>query len=474
MKLLTKQHHAVFYLKDDITKELLYGGAAGGGKSALGCLWLIENCQKFPGSRWLMGRSKLKSLRETTLNTFFELTGKLKLNDQFKYNSQSHIIYWNNGSEILLKDLFLYPSDPDFDSLGSLEITGGFIDECNQVVYKAWQIVMSRCRYKLKQWDIHGEETAGMEVLERDENGNPILWRNSRGEETKGLIPKLLGTCNPAKNWVYREFYKLDREKALVPYRKFIQALPTDNPHLPTSYLDSLLSLDKNSKERLYFGNWEYDDDPAALIDMDAITDYFKPDHVERGETKYMTIDVARKGKDKTVIRIWEGLLCTSRHELKKSGVNEVVDMAKELRRKYKISLSRIIADEDGVGGGVVDYLKCKGFVNNSRPLNDENYDNLKSQCSFVMAKLIQDREAGELCYDGDVKDLVSEEMEQVKQKDIDKDGKLSIVPKDKVVEKIGRSPDDWDSIMMRAYFELAPKTIISKPKKPAGLNFGS
>src|SRR5690606_2496379 len=108
MKLLIKQEHAIFYLKDNTTEEVLYGGAAGGGKSALGCLWLI-------------GRSKLKTLRETTLNTFFELAAQLRLGSQFTYKSADHIILWKNGSESILKDLFLYPSDPNFDSLGSLE-----------------------------------------------------------------------------------------------------------------------------------------------------------------------------------------------------------------------------------------------------------------------------------------------------------------------------------------------------------------
>jgi phage terminase large subunit len=104
--LLLKQEHATYYLKDDITDEILYGGAAGGGKSALGCLWLIENCQKYAGSRWLMGRSKLKTLKETTLNTFFEQASKLGISNQFTYNDQKSIIKWQNGSEILLKDLF--------------------------------------------------------------------------------------------------------------------------------------------------------------------------------------------------------------------------------------------------------------------------------------------------------------------------------------------------------------------------------
>jgi phage terminase large subunit len=428
MKLLPKQENAVYYLKDKETKELLYGGAAGGGKSAIGCLWLIESSQKYPGSRWLMGRAKLKALKETTLNTFFELSSNLGITDQFTYNAQANIIYWKNGSEILLKDLFLYPSDPNFDSLGSLEICGAFIDECNQVVYKAWQIVTSRCRYKLNEFN---------------------------------LIPKVLGSCNPAKNWTYKEFYKRDRDNSLPSTKKFIQALPTDNPHLPKSYLESLLSLDKNSKQRLYFGNWEYDDDPSTLIDIDSISDYWNPNHLKGEGNMYMTIDVARKGKDKTVFRVWHGWLVVYRYEIAKSGLDVVVRKAKELQLKYKVSNSNTIADEDGVGGGVIDFLNCKGFVNGSRALNDENYNNLKSQCSYKIAQKIVNREVGEICDNAEVKSVTSEEMEQVKQKDIDKDGKVALVGKDIVKQMIGRSPDEWDSIMMRYYFELAHQVFF-------------
>ena len=425
MKLLPKQEHAVYYLKDDKTNEVLYGGAAGGGKSALGCLWLIENCQKYEGSRWLMGRSKLKTLKETTLNTFFELSSKLGISNQWEYNGQSDTINWNNGSQIILKDLFLYPSDPEFDKLGSLEITGAFIDECNQLVYKAWQVVKSRIRYKLKEFD---------------------------------LMPKMLGTCNPAKNWTYKEFYQKAKKNDLKGNRKFIQALPTDNVHLPKTYLESLLELDKNSKQRLYYGNWEYDDDPSTLIDFDAINDYWKPTHIKAEGNRYITIDVARKGKDKTVFRVWHGWLCIHRYSIGKSGLDVVVNKAKDLQRKYKISNSNTVADEDGVGGGVVDFLKCKGFINNSRALNDENYNNLKSQCGFKMAQKIMKREVGEICNDKDIIDITSEEMEQVKQKDIDKDGKVSLVGKDVVKEMIGRSPDEWDSIMMRMFFDFSKK----------------
>lgn len=430
MKLLTKQEYATYYLKDDKTTELLYGGGAGGGKSAYGCLWLIECCQKYPKSRWMMGRSKLKTLKETTLNTFFQVASELGVNDQFIYNDNKGKIIFNNGSEILLKDLAYYPSDPEYDSLGSLEICGAFIDECNQITYKCWQIIKSRIRYKLNEFGIKG---------------------------------KILGTCNPAKNWVYKVFFKPKKEGTIKPYRQFIKALPTDNPFLPESYLENLLQLDEASKQRLYYGNWEYDDDPSVLIDLDAIQDYFAPVHIERTGKKYITCDVARKGKDKSTVRVWDGLLCFERYEFEKNSITELATFIKKLQSKHSISNSKVIADEDGVGGGLVDMLKCKGFINNSKALNEENYENLKSQCSITMAKLIMDRKVGELCNEESIKDIVSEEMEQIKMKNIDKDSRLGIVSKDIIKQNIGRSPDHWDSIMMRCYFELSPDMV--KPK---------
>jgi hypothetical protein len=428
MKLLTKQEYCVYYLNDSATTEIIYGGAAGGGKSALGVLRLIEQAQKYPQTRWLMGRSKLKTLKETTLNTFFELSSKLKLTDQYKYNDQNSTINWTNGSQILLKDLFSYPADPNFDSLGSLEITGAFIDECNQISYKAWQIVQSRIRYKLNEYK---------------------------------LMPKMLGTCNPSKNWVYSEFYNPFIKKELSNHRRFIQALPTDNPFLPKTYLESLLKLDQASKERLYFGNWQYDNDPAKLIEFDKIQNCFTNDFAEGGE-KYISADVARFGSDKMVIMVWDGFRVEEIFSMDKSSITDIAEKIRTLSRKYKIPLSNVIADEDGVGGGLVDILKCNGFVNNARPLEEDGnsvqYQNLKTQCYYKLASLIQTDQIYINCDDMDVKNTIIEELEQVKRDKIDHDGKLKILPKEKVKELIGRSPDYSDALMMRMYFEIGLK----------------
>ena len=67
------QETAIEYLFDDTTNEVLFGGAAGGGKSFVGCSWLIILALKYPKTRYLIGRSKLDTLKKTTLNTFFEV-----------------------------------------------------------------------------------------------------------------------------------------------------------------------------------------------------------------------------------------------------------------------------------------------------------------------------------------------------------------------------------------------------------------
>lgn len=421
-----KQSIALDFLNDDTTTEVLFGGSAGGGKSYFGCMWLIINCINYPGTRWLMGRSKLKALKQTTLNTFFEICQKINLNDEhYTYNQQSGEITFYNGSTIILKDLFLYPSDPNFDSLGSLEITGGFIDEVNQITEKAKNIVASRIRYKLNEYN---------------------------------LIPKLFMSCNPAKNWVYDEFYKKNKENKLEEYKKFIPALVTDNPNISPHYITQLEKLDEVSKKRLLYGEWEYDDE-LALVNYDDILDMFK-DYQPTIDTKsfYISCDVARKGKDKAVILVWNNFSIIELHEMSISLTNQIVDLINRLKNKYSISNRNVVVDGDGVGGGVVDYLpNCVDFINNSKPLKDENYQNLKTQCYYKLSELINNGHINIFNYTIEQKERIIQELSLIKRKNIDKDGKLQIISKEEIKNMIGRSPDYSDAIMMRMYFTLKP-----------------
>lgn len=377
-----------------------------------------------------MGRSKLKALKETTLNTFFQLSSDLKLNNQYKFNSQTNVITWNNGSEILLKDLFLYPSDPNFDSLGSLEISCAFIDECNQCTEKAIQIVKSRIRYKLKEF---------------------------------GLIPKLLMTCNPAKNWVYSNFYNPSTTGNLMPYRKFIQALPSDNPHLPESYIDSLKQLDISSRKRLLEGDWNYDDNPYAMFDYSDILGMFTSEWVKPTEDRYMTCDISYEGADKFVIMIWAGFVVEKVIAIDKINDVSISKKINDLRIEYRIPLKNVIYDKDGLRtftrySAQFGNLKgAVGFHNNAKPLKvagkTENYKNLKAQCYFSFAEHVKANKV--FFQDNKYKEQIIQELEQINMNPFDDEGKLSLEKKDKLKERLKRSPDFSDAAMLRFYYEV-------------------
>lgn len=436
-----KQLQALRYFNDNNVTYVGYGGAARGGKSLLIASSALFECFAYPKSRYLIGRRNLTTLWQTTWKTLIKTLDNFGFEDRidYSYNGQKHeLIFFENKSEIIAKNLERKPSDEEATEFGSLEITKAYIDQSEHVDLKIIQKV--------------GERVGTHQAVKYNIKG------------------KLMEAFNPAKTHVNRRYWKPFRDNLEKETRKFVRALPSDNPgeeakkwveEKEKEFLDGTMS--KVEYQKQVKGNFDYDDDPATLIDQDSITDYWNGKHVVKGSTNYLTIDVARKGKDKTVFRVWNGWVCVKRISMAISTIPEIVHQAQELQAIYNISNSNTIADEDGVGGGVVDYLECKGFVNNSKPIKEmigeeyetPNYDNLKSQCSIEMAKMISKKKVVEICDDDTVIEITSEEMEQVKIKDIDKDGKLGIIPKDKVKEMIGRSPDEWDSIMMRYWFEL-------------------
>ena len=233
LRLSKKQARAWRLLESSpVVTEVLYGGAAGGGKSWFGCNWQIYRRLEYPNTRGAIGRDELKRLKRTTLRTLFDCwTAFWSFNEQrvtMRYNEQSGSIQFSNGSEIVLLDLHQYPADPDFAALGSLEITDAFIDEATEVTLKAFQILSSRIRYKL-------------DLL-------PVAE------------PKMLLAGNPANNWVKFRFVA-DADGLpvnLKPYQAFVPALLTDNPdpEFRRVYSQQLEKLGDYDRRRLLYGDW--------------------------------------------------------------------------------------------------------------------------------------------------------------------------------------------------------------------------
>lgn len=409
------------------------GGAAGGSKSFTGCLWQILRRLKYPGSRGFLARARLKSLKDSTLLTFFEVCNMLglKKDTDYKYNAMNGVITFKNGSTEYLKDLFLYPSDPEFVSLGSTEYTDGFIDEMGEITEQAYQIIRSRLRFKLDEF---------------------------------GLIPKLAMGSNPCKTFVYRDFYKLWHTNKLQHYKAYIPASVYDNPFISEHYIENLKKLDPINRERLLNGNWEYDDDPAKLFDYDKILDIFTNE--AKRDRMYCTVDVAGRGRDKTVVMIWKGLFVDKIYTYDNISNIEL----DEILKRHKVPRSQTSIDNDGVGFGLVkDLPGVKGFVNNATAIKskreskekEQNYQHLKAQCWFKLSDYVNNSMIG--CYRDisvSIKNIIIEDLEHMKQKDIGRDGPLRVITKDELKENIGRSTDYGDCLMMRMFFELKPKVM--------------
>jgi phage terminase large subunit len=436
-----KQEEALEFLIDGDTEELLYGGAAGGAKSWTGCVWLLFMCLLFPNTKWFIGREELKRITKSTLITFFKVAEAYFAKGAFRFNAQSNTLIFKNGSTIDFLELKYQPRDPLYERFGSLEYTGGWIEEGGEINYGAYEVLKTRIGRHLN--------------------------------DKYNIKAKIFITCNPKKNWIYTEFYKLFKAGGLRSgLKRFLQAFVQDNPFIESGYIDRLKrTKDKSKRERLLNGNWEYDDNPYSLCDYENILATFENDHINRnhlgekisGLLKYITCDVARFGSDKARIGVWEGWDLIEVVTFDLSATTEIQAAIDALRVKHKIPKHRCVADEDGVGGGVVDSCGIKGFINNAKPFLEKvtdsfdevpAYENLQTQCLFKLAEKIQEASVN---ISADLspadKEMICEELSSI-ERNPSVTNKLALTKKAYIKENIGRSPDYRDLMLMRVFFE--------------------
>jgi len=436
-----KQDKALQILTDNETEEFLYGGAAGGAKSWTGCVWLAFNCLLYPGTRWFIARKELKRLTESTLITFFKVCKEYNITG-FKFNAQKNFILFSNGSRIDLLDGKHIPSDPMFERFGSTEYTGGWIEEAPECAFGLFEVLKTRIGRHLN--------------------------------DKYNVLAKILLTANPNKNWVYREFYKPFIQGALGGLRKFLQSLVTENPFIESGYIDRLKrTKDKSKRERLLKGNWEYDDDPNALCSYDNILAVFNNNQIPLRHEYFLTADIARLGSDKAIVAVWDGWVVVDYKVFEKSLTTEIQDCINTFRREYNIPAHQAVADEDGVGGGVVDNCGILGFTNNASPVAEEvpdgygderyqkpQYNNYQTQCGYYLVKMIN---SFNFWFKAEIseqyKEEITEELEQLKSYKVEDDRKVYLLPKKEIKENIGRSPDWRDLFLMRAHFDINPQS---------------
>lgn len=248
-----------------------------------------------------------------------------------------------------------------------------------------------------------------------------------------------------------------------------------DNPHIDRKEIDKARQeLDIQTFRQEYEA--EYIDNAGALFRYDSLVDVFSNTVTKTG-SKYLIVDIADDGSDKTIFSFWEDLEEYRREEFSRLNTESIISQIREYASLDRIPFSHICVDAIGVGAGVASNSMLDGIIGfkssyaaiktdldivklpNVSYLNDpmapkfSDYKNLRSQCLFTLADLINNHKLASRC-DGQQKEVIIEEL--ASYQDASKgDGKRMATPKEDVKLALGRSPDASDTWVMRMFFHI-------------------
>lgn len=295
------------------------------------------------------------------------------------------------------------------------------------------------------------------EELETDEQFFMLIGRLRRNvPEHKGFIV----ANTKGHNWIYK-LWKLGE----LEDSELIEAKTADNADiLPADYLKSLEAL-KTKKPKVYnrfvLNSW----DEADTIDL-----IIQPSWVEAAKytsliirypiRRIVSIDVARGGADKSVLRAIENYKSIGREEHNTRNTMELVGRALVFARKLNIEAFAV--DEIGVGGGVADRISEIGkevvFVNAAvKEGVPEPYYNRRAEILGFAAMMFEEEK---IEIDKDDQDLI-EQLSWTHWKPMKSTGILQAESKDDVREVNGRSPDDADAFLNGIWALSQVKPII-------------
>lgn len=255
-----------------------------------------------------------------------------------------------------------------------------------------------------------------------------------------------------------------------------------DNPYIPPEEIGKAQrEVDVNTYKQEYLA--EYVDNEGALFRYTSLIDAFT-NTVDKDGKKYMIVDVADDGTDKTVLSFWENLEEYQREEYHNLNTEGVIMKIREVAGQHKIPYSHIAVDAIGVGAGVassslltgivgykssfapiktdLDIVKLphQGYIPKSEVLTSD-FKNLRSQCVFTLADHINNHKIASRVT-GKFKELIIEEL-AIYQDASTGDGKRMATKKEDVRELTGRSPDHSDTWIMRMYFVIKDRIVPEK-----------
>lgn len=433
--LSNKQIQANNELNDPLVDELLYGGAKGGGKTVFGCIWAFKECvqiakdfnlkpRKYPIVVGFMGRKQGVDFNNTTLNTWKTFIPE----NCYEIKKQEKLIVVNKTVSILYGGM---DDTATVKKFNSAEYGFYFIDQAEETV--EGDIAMLRGTRRLK---INGKEL-----------------------NYKGLL-----TANPATCWLKDAFIDNPQQG-----NRFIQALPTDNPFLPLSYVPQLKKAFKYRPEllRAYIqGSWDDLDTANIVIPMRNVKLNVCNNQYDLTVQYRITVaDIADVGKDETVIYDFHNTKIVTQEIY---SYKNTMETCGRLQAHAKKNDSNMIAvDKIGIGKGVYDRL-CEIFENDPRmtiygfdsrvKADDEiTYGNRKAEAWFYAAELFAERRC-DIPNDPVLLKQLSGVPFRFKSR-----GKIWLLEKDKLRLVLNGSPDRAEAYVM-GLWALKHATPYKKP----------
>ena len=267
---------------------------------------------------------------------------------------------------------------------------------------------------------------------------------------TKGVM-KLIGNFGGVSNWMHQLKEKALKDKQYSYHKVTAWDAVKEGILDEDEILQAQKDLPAKVFKQLYLAEEQESDD--QLISFDSMNNLWTNKHSEKGK-RYITADIALHGSDKFQIYVWDGWNIIDAITTDKCEAPEVERLLKDTAEKYQVGRSDIVYDADGLGSFLRGYLSgAYPFNNGGKPLGGGNYKNLKSECGYEFAKIVNDNKILIDC-DLDKSELLKE-LECLQSYALDNDGKIQLMPKSKIKEIIGHSPDKLDALIMRMVFEL-------------------
>lgn len=408
MKLLTSPEDAA----------VMFGGAKGGGKTVLFCLWvdhwverLIDlfdikyNSTQPPLPVGFIGRKRGVDFSRTTLETFKRF---IPADHYHIKEHQQEIIFYK-----MLKVFY-----------------GGLDDQERIAKFNSAEFAF-----------------IGIDQAEETERTDVDILQATLRLTHNGKTPpyKQLYTTNPADCWLKEDF--IDNK---APGKHFIPALYTDNPYLPENYsqtLDNAFRYNQALLRAYKYGDWYSLQAENSLIsglmlaNLKNITIY--PKYLKR----IISCDPSLGG-DECVIQAIENHKVIEQLILHERDTMKIAGHMIALGNKYHCPNY----DIDTIGfKGIADRIKelkpdAKiNYINASAESYDsERFYNLRAEMWWYVMMLIQDQK---IPYPED--EEIRSQLCSMRFKVVNSNGKIQLEPKEQTKKRIGRSPDRADAFVM-------------------------